>query len=187
MINKLYISHDPEDQVLAEELSEALWRVGLDSYVSMHRRCKGISRAEGVAYGIRNSDCFVPLLTTNGVLSRTVNQEMGFARGLERLIIPMMEEGEELPFMVSHLQPVLFRPGEFEDAVGVLIKALRFLTRLEWLKVRCVVCGEEMTQYLTPQEEVDRALFRGTSLETICSYCESRLSLDPRTFKPMYR
>ena len=33
----------------------------------------------------------------------------------------------------------------------LLIKILLELSRLEWLKVACPKCGEEMTQYLTPQ------------------------------------
>ena len=36
------------------------------------------------------------------------------------------------------------------DAAGLLIKILRELSRLKWLKVACPKCGEEMTQYLTP-------------------------------------
>jgi ribosomal protein S27E len=70
------------------------------------------------------------------------------------------------------------------DASGLLIKILRELSRLEWLKVTCPKCGEEMTQYLTPQEEVEEALEKGTFLETICSYCQNRIRLDARTFEP---
>jgi redox-regulated HSP33 family molecular chaperone len=58
------------------------------------------------------------------------------------------------------------------------------LSRLEWLKVTCPQCGEEMTQYLTPQEEVDSALEKGKCLETVCSYCQNKISLDARTFEP---
>jgi len=57
-------------------------------------------------------------------------------------------------------------------------------SRLEWLKVVCPKCGEEMTQYLTPQEEVDEALLKGGRLETVCSYCQNRIRLDARTFEP---
>jgi len=79
-------------------------------------------------------------------------------------------------------------PGEedFADAIGLLIKTIRDLSRLEWLKVTCPKCGEEMTQYLTPQEEVDAALEKGSCLETVCSYCQNKVSLDPRTFEPLH-
>jgi ribosomal protein S27E len=147
-----------------------------------------ISRAERVAFGMRNSECFIPILTVHGSVSRTVNQEVGLARGLDRLIIPLQEEGSEMPFLISHLQPIIFYSevhDSYQDAIGKLIETLRDLTRLEWLKVICPSCGEEMTQYLTPQEEVDRSLMHGSFLETICSYCERPISLDPRTFKAL--
>jgi ribosomal protein S27E len=73
------------------------------------------------------------------------------------------------------------------DAAGLLIKVLRELSRLEWLKVACPRCWEEMTQYLTPQEEVEEALAKGTFLETICSYCQNRIRLDARMFEPRLR
>jgi hypothetical protein len=43
----------------------------------------------------------------------------------------------------------------------------------------------EMTQYLTPQEEVDEALAGAGRLETVCSYCQNRIRLDARTFEPV--
>ena len=42
-----------------------------------------------------------------------------------------------------------------------------------------------MTQYLTDQDEVDSALENGTFLETICSYCQNAIQIDPRTFEPL--
>jgi len=46
-------------------------------------------------------------------------------------------------------------------------------------------CGEEMTQYLMPQEEVEEALAKGAFLETICSYCQKGIGLGARTFEPI--
>jgi ribosomal protein S27E len=66
-----------------------------------------------------------------------------------------------------------------------MIKTIRDLTTLEWLKVSCPHCAEEMIQYLPPQEEVDRAILKGSCLETLCSYCQNKISLDPRTFASM--
>lgn len=65
-----------------------------------------------------------------------------------------------------------------------MIKILRELSRLEWLKVACPKCEEEMTLYLTPQEMVEEAQAKGAFLETVCSYCQNRIRLDARTFEP---
>lgn len=185
MIAQIYISHSTEDENLAEEISQALWSVGIDSYVEMYRHSESFSKSERISFGIRYSDCFIALLTMEGLVSPTVNQEIGFARGLDKLIFPLIERGADLPCLISHLKPISFSRETFQDALGQVIRNLRDLTRLQWLRIKCPFCGEEMTQYLTSQEEVDRALFNGSYLETVCSYCENALSLDPRTFRPI--
>jgi hypothetical protein len=185
MISRLYISHSEQDVGRALELSQALWRVGLESYAAMYNLAPGVSWQERVSFGIRNSECLVALLTQESAMSPTVNQEIGLARGIDLLTIPLLEKGVKLPFLIEHLKAISFSPDEFKDAIGILIKTIRDLSRLEWLKVACPKCGEEMTQYLTPQDEVDSALAKGSCLETICTYCQNRISLDPRTFAPV--
>ena len=184
MISKVYISHCPADEDMALQLAAALWRVGLESYVALYNLSPAISLAERASFGLHSSECLVALLTEKGSTSAQVCQEIGLARGLDLLIIPLLEEGAKLPFLIEHLRPLLFREERYADVVGLLIKILRELSRLEWLKVACPKCGEEMTQYLTPQEEVEEALEKGTFLETICSYCQNRVQLDSRTFEP---
>ena len=184
MISKVYISHSAADEDMALQLAAALWRVGLESYVALYNLSPAISLAERASFGLHSSECLVALLTEKGSTSAQVCQEIGLARGLDLLIIPLLEEGAKLPFLIEHLRPLLFREERYADAVGLLIKTLRELSRLEWLKVACPKCGEEMTQYLTPQEEVEEALEKGTFLETICSYCQNEIRVDARTFDP---
>ncbi|NMC10490.1 MAG: toll/interleukin-1 receptor domain-containing protein [Methanothrix sp.] len=185
MISRIYISHSREDEDMALQLSCALWRVGLESYAALYNLSPAISLAERVSYCIHNSECVVALLTKDGSRSATVCQEIGMARGLDLLIVPILEEGAKLPFLIEHLQPITYVREKYADCIGLLIKTIRDLSRLEWLKVTCPRCGEEMTQYLTPQYEVDAALQKGSNLETICSYCQNRIYLDPRTFAPV--
>jgi hypothetical protein len=185
MISRIYISHSRKDDALALALSRSLWRVGLESYVALYSLSAAISRSERCAFGLRNSECMIPLLTRDGCRSPDVCQEIGLARGLDLLILPLLEEGAKMPYLIEHLQPLIFREESFADAIGLLIKTIRDLSRLEWLKVTCPKCGEEMTQYLTPQEEVEAALEKGSCLETVCSYCQNEIKLDPRTFEPV--
>ncbi len=183
MISHVYISHSPLDEEMALQLSRALRRVGLESYVTLYDLSPTISLSERVSFGIRNSDCLVVLLTRAGCQSSSVCQEIGLARGLDLLIIPLLEEGAEQPFLTEHLRPIVFVKEEYTDAIGLLIKTIRELSRLDWLKIACPKCGEEMTQYLTDQEEVDASLKKGKHLETICSYCQNMIRMDPRTFE----
>jgi hypothetical protein len=48
------------------------------------------------------------------------------------------------------------------------------------------MCRGDDAVSLHPLEEVDAALEKGSCLETICSYCQNKVSLDPRTFEPLH-
>ena len=185
MITKVYITHCEEDEPLARDLAEALWRVGLESFVAIYRHARGVAPGERVRFGIRHSDCVIALLTLDGVVSPRVNQEIGFSCGIDQLVIPLLETGAEMPVLIRHLKPISFSRETYSDALGEVIQNIRDLTSLEWLKIKCPLCGEEMTQYLPPSEVVERAVLAGTGLDTICTYCENALTLDPRTFKPI--
>ncbi len=185
MISKIYIAHSEQDEPLAQELARALWAVELESFSSLYRKARFLSLSERIRFCIRQSDCFIPILTPEAAVSPDVNQEIGLAVGADQLVIPLVETGVELPILIHHLQPIVFSPEAYEDALGKLIRDLRDLTKLDWLKIKCPYCGEEMTQYISPQEEVERALLAGTHLETRCSYCQKNIHLDPRTFRPV--
>ena len=185
MITKVYITHSEEDEPLAQELAEALWRVGLESFVAIYQRARGVAPGERMRFAIRHSDCVIALLTLDGVVSPRVNQEIGFSCGIDQLVIPLLEVEAEMPVLIRHLKPITFCRETYSDALGEVILNIRDLTTLEWLKIKCPFCGEEMTQYLPPSEVVERAVLSDAGLDTICSYCETALTLDPRTFKPM--
>jgi hypothetical protein len=187
MISRVYISHDRCDEPMALQLARAFERVGLESYVALYNLSPAISLAERASFGVRNSECLLALLTKRGSQSATVGQEIGLAQGIDLLVIPLLEEGAKLPFLIEHLKSIAFSEENYADCIGLLIKTIRDLSRLEWLKVACPKCGEEMTQYLTPQDEVDSALERGSNLETVCSYCQNKIYLDPRTFEPQQK
>ncbi|MDW7733570.1 MAG: toll/interleukin-1 receptor domain-containing protein [Methanolobus sp.] len=187
MIDTIYISHGEEDKHLARELARTLWAVNLESVSSPHDDAGYILPEQQIRFGISRSDCMVILLTAEGAMSSQVNQEIGLAAGNNCLIMPLAQEGVGLPVLIRHLHPIRFSGDNFADALGKLIYTLRRLTKLEWLKISCPHCGEEMTQYMTPQEQIDTAIIAGIDLETMCSYCENKLFLDPRTFRPVIR
>ncbi|MGB9930020.1 MAG: TIR domain-containing protein [Methanosarcina sp.] len=185
MITKVYIAHCEQDELLAQELSRALWAIEIESFSSLYRKALILSLADRIRFGIRQSDCFIPILSQKGSLSPEVNQEIGLATGVDQFIIPLVEAGVQLPVLLRHLQPISFSQDGYEDALGKLIQNIRQLTRLDWLKIKCPYCGEEMTQYISPEEEVEKALLGGKHLETRCGYCQKKIHLDPRTFRPV--
>ena len=185
MITKIYIAHCEQDEPLAQELTLALWAVELESFSVLYRKALILSLADRIRFGIRQSDCVIPILTEEGAKSPEVNQEIGLAIGADQFIIPLVETGVKLPLLIRHLQPICFSHDTYRGALGKLIQNIRQLTRLDWLKIKCPYCGEEMTQYISPEEEVERAIIAGKHLETRCSYCQKNISLDPRTFRPI--
>jgi hypothetical protein len=108
MITKIYIAHCEQDEPLAQELARALWAVELESFSSLYRKARILSLAERIRFGVRQSDCFIPIITQQGMTSPEVNQEIGFAVGTDQLIIPLLETGIELPVLLRHLQPIGF-------------------------------------------------------------------------------
>jgi TIR domain-containing protein len=184
MINRIYISHSEQDKGLAQELEDALWALNLESFSSSLKKTESLSEAELISFGIRHSDCMIVILSMDGLLSPKVNQEIGLAVGTDQLMIPLLEYGEKLPVLIGHLPAIRFYRNNYENALGVVIKDIRQLTKLEWLKIKCPHCGEEMTQYITPQEEVEKVIIEGSDLKTMCSYCENAFYLDPRSFRP---
>lgn len=184
MINRVYISHSEQDRRLAQELETALWAVNLESFSSLFKKTESLSEAELISFGIRHSDCVIVIISMDGLLSPKVNQEIGLAVGTDQLIIPLLEYGEKLPVLIGHLPAIRFYRGNYENALGAIIKDIRQLTKLDWVKIKCPHCGEEMTQYITPQEEVEKVILEGTDLKTMCSYCENTVFLNPRTFRP---
>ncbi|KXS41370.1 toll/interleukin-1 receptor domain-containing protein [Methanolobus zinderi] len=183
MIYTLYISHSEEDEFLAGEISQTLWAVNLES-LSSYNKGGYITAGQKIHFGINRCDCMVVLLTKKGASSAQVNQEIGLASGHNCLLIPLAEEGVELPVLIRHMNPIRFSQGNIDDAIGKMVYTIRELTKLEWLKIKCPHCREEMTQYMTPQEQIDTAILANADLETMCSYCESKIFLNPRTLKP---
>ncbi|WP_319507582.1 toll/interleukin-1 receptor domain-containing protein [uncultured Methanolobus sp.] len=177
MITRVYISHSEQDDFLAKELARTLWAVNLESFTSLSKKTEALSQAELTSFGIRHSDCVVVILTAEGIASPRVNQEIGMAVGVGQLIIPMAESGECLPLLIRHLNSIGFSIDAYDDALGKLIYNIRQLTRLDWLKIKCPYCGEEMTQYITPEDEVENALLAGTGLKTMCNPARGIIAL----------
>ncbi len=184
MITKIYISHCEEDEPLAQELAESLWAVNMECFVSTYKRARTIPHHERIVFGMRHSDCVVVLLILDGMVSPLVNQEIGLAVSMGHLIIPLAEPEVVVPTLLKYTRPIRLSVRQSQDAIGELIRNIRDLSTLQWLRIKCPICGEEITQYIPPQEEVDKAILSESDLETICNCCETALSLDPRTFKP---
>ena len=80
MISKFHIAHCEQDEPLARELVRALWAVELRAFHSCTGRLEFFP-GERIRFGIRQSDCFIPILTKEGAGSQEVNQKSALAVG----------------------------------------------------------------------------------------------------------
>ncbi len=90
---KTFISYSARDDAVVRCLAAALEAAEppISPIVVADKREPGKLLADKVTEGIRECDCFVPVLTKSSLRNQWVNQEVGYATAMERLIVPLAE------------------------------------------------------------------------------------------------
>lgn len=89
---KVFISHaTTEDGELAAWIEEALDRLHIRAFVYERYPRGGQNRFERIKGTIRACPYFLALLTSDGIASQWVNQEIGYAVGVGKAPIPVIE------------------------------------------------------------------------------------------------
>lgn len=124
---KVFLSHSEKDRLLTWRIRETLDRLHIRTFVYEYYRLGGSNRFERIKENIRNAPHFVALLTSNGLASQWVNQEIGFAVGVGKSIIPIVEidpaTGKRLEshgFVELHDQ-ILLNPSQLDIMVKDLV------------------------------------------------------------------
>jgi len=117
MTFKVFLITSMEDTNTVNELRETIHRYGIETSLSeevtsvrgqpiddasMGRACYGIRGIEPISLSqirtrVVNSDCVLVMISRNGTRSEIVNWEIGTAEGLGKTIIPIIEQGAEIP------------------------------------------------------------------------------------------
>lgn len=95
MVYKVFISHSTRDRGLVIALSNLLTRFGIEVFVAEWYLTPGEPIDKKVFSQIEKADCFLVLLTKNGMRSNWVQQEIGYAFRTCKLIIPVLERGTD--------------------------------------------------------------------------------------------
>lgn len=92
---KVFLSHSmtPEDFNLIKNLTLYAQQQGIQIYLAERDWRFGKSLPQKIEQAIRNCDCLLALLTKGGANSPWVNQEIGFARGIGKPRIFIVEKG----------------------------------------------------------------------------------------------
>lgn len=133
MAYKIFISHSGADRQWVEQIDVIAKNSGIFAYLYEHDPQPGKSIAEKVEQAIRDSDALVVLLTHNSHFSPYVQQEIGFAEAIRKLIIPLVQPG--IPERsLAMLEGREYIPFDFYNPQGALLKLLSYLQQQLRLK-----------------------------------------------------
>jgi len=93
MAYKVFLSHSSRDQGLVTALAKTLQEFEIEVFVAEWYLAPGQRISKKVFDHIENCDCVVVLLTRNGLRSKWVQQEVGFALRAHKQLVPLVEKG----------------------------------------------------------------------------------------------
>lgn len=127
MAYKVFLSHNAADAIWVKWIATNCNAFGIEAYLYEHDPKPGKLLADKVQAAIRVSDAVVVLLTANSQASPYVQQEVGFAKGLQRPVIPLVQPGIDQRALAM-LQGVEYITFDFRDArtgLGHLLQHLQ--------------------------------------------------------------
>jgi len=130
MAYKVFISYSTKDRELIEDIAEFLPLKGITPYIAEWDVTPGKNLPRKVVSQIRNSDCVVAILTKGGKRSEWVNQEIGCALGLDKLVIPFVEKGVRVKGFLEARECIRFDPSDPESLPSALEQLTDYLDEL---------------------------------------------------------
>ncbi|MEM2112284.1 MAG: toll/interleukin-1 receptor domain-containing protein [Candidatus Bathyarchaeia archaeon] len=126
---KVFLSHSVTDLSIVTKLFDLLSVSGITVYIAELQPQPGALISEKVEKLIKESDYFLALLTRDGQRSPFVNYEIGIAKGFNKPIIPLVEEGVQLPLYLQQREVLWFKREGPERTVEWLIEYLNHIRK----------------------------------------------------------
>jgi hypothetical protein len=127
MAFKVFISHSTTDLGLVQQLQYSLETNGIETYLADLHPQPGDTLASKISNAIEQSNCLIAVLTRDGTRSRWVHQEIGFAKGKGKLVIPVFEEGVSSTGFVEGVEYIRFNRENPADAINKIVDYLKRL------------------------------------------------------------
>ena len=124
MAFKVFISHSTSDLGPVYQFKYWLEVNAIQTYVAELYPQPGIVLPSKIANAIDWSDCLIAIMTKDGDRSAWVNQEIGYAKRANKLIVPVVEYGVDLKGFLTGLEYVTFRRENPELAISEVINYL---------------------------------------------------------------
>lgn len=127
-VSKVFISHSIQhDRELATTLRQRLNERNIIGYLAEEVRRYDVPVIDKIIAEIHESDCLVAILSINGRLSPSINQEIGFAVAREIPVILMIEEGVprgEIGVFAYGREIVSFTRERFSEDCAIVVEDL---------------------------------------------------------------
>jgi len=123
---KVFFSYATEDKVLAGKIAKALSERGIDVFLAHEDIEVSEEWREKILTHLKNSDVLIALLTPNYRESVWANQELGYALGKGRKIIPLfVEEVDIRDFgFAETFQGIKVNEENLEDCINKIISVI---------------------------------------------------------------
>ena len=196
---KVFVSHSGKDNELVDQFALSLRAIGVDPFLAERVSAAGLSVPKKIAENVRDSNAFVPLLTTNSLSNQWVNQEIGYAyRWKEEQVIdppyffPVLEESLKhsvVGFLgIPVIEFIPLKRSDPRDSIHKLLLGLRkYINRnlevLDQVYLTCPICMQRFSTSIPPQETIEEAIENGEPLERVCGECRHTMTIDPYTLQ----
>jgi nucleoside 2-deoxyribosyltransferase len=106
----VFISHSvgPVELPIVYHLSAALSGVGATPYLAINDRQAGVQLSAKLKEHIEESDVLLAVLTARGTDSAWVHEEIGYALGKGKKVLPFVEKGVEVKGMLQGVEAYIF-------------------------------------------------------------------------------
>jgi hypothetical protein len=131
MTYSVFVSHScsNEDHAIVDAICADLKESDVESYVSDRHPEPGRTIEEKLKEAIAKSDALIVVWTKGGRDSQWVNQEVGIARGLGKLVIPFVEVGVQVAGVLAGIEFARLDRDNPRKTVAKLKEYLSHLTR----------------------------------------------------------
>lgn len=120
MAFKVFISHSMENMGLVEQAKEMLEQKGLEAYVAVSNPQPGKRIDEKIIEHIKSSKYFLLLYTKEAAKSQWVHTEIGMAVNMKKTIIPIIEEGVEVPPLLQGIEYIKMDTINVENCINAV-------------------------------------------------------------------
>ena len=128
MAYKVFLSHSSVDAKWVRWIAINAQQVGVEVYLYEHDPQPGRLVADKIEAAIQSCDALVVLLTGNSESSPYVQQEVGYAKGLKKVVVPLVQPGVSQE-KLAMLQGIEYIQFDFQNPQPGLATLLEYLQK----------------------------------------------------------